>query len=187
MLGLPWWWFHGLESTCQCRGYRSDPWSWKIPNVVGQLSPCITATEARTPRAHALQQKKTPQWEAHTRQPENSPHSPKLEKAGTQQQRSSAAKDKQTNKQKLIKKNYYVTIDENSQLIKFWWAPPCSQSHPNFSFFLYFALKYVAVLMQCLSTPRCSEISGFCFSFFRYLPPSPRRIYLPSHVGCACQ
>ena len=60
MLGLPWW-FHGLESICQGRGYRSDPWSQKIPNAVGQLSPCITATEARVPRAHALLQEKPPQ------------------------------------------------------------------------------------------------------------------------------
>ena len=32
------------------------------------LSPCATTTEARTPRARALQQEKPPQWEAHALQ-----------------------------------------------------------------------------------------------------------------------
>ena len=32
------------------------------------LSPCAATTEARVPRAHALQQEKPPQWEAHTLQ-----------------------------------------------------------------------------------------------------------------------
>ena len=35
------------------------------------------------PRAHALQQEKPPQWEAHTPPLERSPHSPQLEKART--------------------------------------------------------------------------------------------------------
>ena len=37
------------------------------------------------PRAHALQQEKPPQQEAHTKHLESSPHSPQLEKAYTQQ------------------------------------------------------------------------------------------------------
>ena len=32
------------------------------------LSPCTTTTEAHEPRAHAPQQEKPPQWEAHTPQ-----------------------------------------------------------------------------------------------------------------------
>ena len=30
ILGPPWW-LCGKESTCQCRGYRFDGWSGKIP------------------------------------------------------------------------------------------------------------------------------------------------------------
>ena len=39
------------------------------------------------PRAHALQQKKPLQWEAHTPQPESGPHWPQLEKAHVPQWR----------------------------------------------------------------------------------------------------
>ena len=35
---LPWG-SSGLESTCQCRGHGFDPWSGKIPHVMGELSP----------------------------------------------------------------------------------------------------------------------------------------------------
>ena len=37
-----------------------------------QLSPCTTTTEARLPRAHALQQEKPPQWKACATQLESS-------------------------------------------------------------------------------------------------------------------
>ena len=43
-----------------------------------------TTTEAHAPKAHALQQEKPVQWEA---------HAPQLEKARTQQQRPNAAKN----------------------------------------------------------------------------------------------
>ena len=42
----------------------SIPWSGKIPQAAEQLSPCTTTTEARAPRAPALQQEKPPQSEA---------------------------------------------------------------------------------------------------------------------------
>ena len=45
-------------------GHRFELWSGKIPHATEQLSPRATTTEARTPRACALQQEKPPQWEA---------------------------------------------------------------------------------------------------------------------------
>ena len=46
-----------------------NPWSEKIPQVSEQLSPCITNTEARVPRVHALQQEKPLKWETSALQP----------------------------------------------------------------------------------------------------------------------
>ena len=51
-IGLPWW-LSGKESTCQCRRHGFDPWSEKIPHTLGQLSPWVTSTEPRSPRAGA--------------------------------------------------------------------------------------------------------------------------------------
>lgn len=36
----------GGESTCQCRGYRFDPWSGRIPHAMKQLSSCTTTIES---------------------------------------------------------------------------------------------------------------------------------------------
>ena len=55
------------------------------------LSPRI-ATEARAPKARALQQEKPPQREARTSHLESSPSSLQLEKTCAQQQRSSGQK-----------------------------------------------------------------------------------------------
>ena len=33
------------ESACQCRRHEFDPWSGKIPQAAGQLSPCATTIE----------------------------------------------------------------------------------------------------------------------------------------------
>ena len=67
-------WLSGKESLCQRHGF--DPWSRRIPRVVGQLSPCAPAvkpvcpepvrpsSEARVPRARAPQQEKPLQREA---------------------------------------------------------------------------------------------------------------------------
>ena len=43
-MGLPWW-YSGLDSTCQCRGHRFNPWSEMIPHATEQLSPCATTAE----------------------------------------------------------------------------------------------------------------------------------------------
>ncbi|KAJ8798871.1 hypothetical protein J1605_000028 [Eschrichtius robustus] len=44
VIGLPWW-CSGYESACQCRGYRFNLWSRKIPHAAEQLSPCAITTE----------------------------------------------------------------------------------------------------------------------------------------------
>ena len=59
------------------RTHEFDPWSRKIPCAERQLSLGATTTEPMHSRAHAPQQEKPLQWEAHT---------PKLEKAHAQQQ-----------------------------------------------------------------------------------------------------
>ena len=61
-------------------------------HVLQLLSLCATTTEARKPRARALQQEKPPQWEAHEPQQRSSSRLPQLEKAHTQQWRHKAAK-----------------------------------------------------------------------------------------------
>ena len=111
--GLPWW-FSGWESACQCRGHGFDPWSGRFPHVVEQLSPMCHNYWASTlepvshnywvpvlqllkptaPTAHALQQEKLPQWEAHAPQRRTAPTCSKLKKAQEQQQRPSTAKNK---------------------------------------------------------------------------------------------
>ena len=62
---LPWW-FTGWESDCQCRGYRFDPWSGKIPRVIGQQAKghnywaCVLhLLKSAHPRAWALQQRES--------------------------------------------------------------------------------------------------------------------------------
>ena len=37
--------FGGKESASQCRGYRFDPWTGKIPHASEQLSPNVITTE----------------------------------------------------------------------------------------------------------------------------------------------
>ena len=80
-------WHSGQESTCQCRGHWSNPWSRNIPQTEESLSLCTTTTEphskshepqllslcvatteAHTSRACALQKKKPTQWEDHAPQ-----------------------------------------------------------------------------------------------------------------------
>lgn len=46
----------GWEFTFQYKGHRFNPWYEKIPHVTEQLNQWATTTEARTPRAHILQQ-----------------------------------------------------------------------------------------------------------------------------------
>ena len=80
-----------VENPPVCAGDMGlfDPQPGKIPCALGQLSLCITAPEACTPRAIAPQQEKPLQWKAHTLQLECSPCSPLLEKAYSQKQRPS--------------------------------------------------------------------------------------------------
>ena len=82
----------GWQPTCQCRG-----WSRRIPHATGQLSPRAATTEAWVPWAYVWQQKKAPQWEACSLQPERSPHLLQLEKARMQQRRPSAAENLKKN------------------------------------------------------------------------------------------
>ena len=85
-LGLPWW-LSGKESICQCRRHGFDPLSGKIPHAWEQLSPWVATVEwacalepksrnywahvlqllkPGCPKAQALQEEKSPQWEACT-------------------------------------------------------------------------------------------------------------------------
>ena len=60
--------------------------------VLQLLSLSAATTEACMPRAHALQQEKPPQQEAHAPQRRVTSHSPQLDKARAQQRRPNAAK-----------------------------------------------------------------------------------------------
>ena len=59
-----------------------------------QLSPCVTTTEARAPRACAPQQREATAMRSPHTATKSSPHSPQLEKARAQQWRPNAAKSK---------------------------------------------------------------------------------------------
>ena len=61
-----------------CHNYLS---LWSRACVPQLLSSCTTTTEACTPKAHAPQQEKPPQWEACAPWLESGPHSPQLEKS----------------------------------------------------------------------------------------------------------
>ena len=76
-------------------------WVWSLirenSTSRGATKPCEpsrTIAEASLPGVCALQQEKPSQWEAHAPQLGNSPHSPQLEKAHSQQRRPRAANDK---------------------------------------------------------------------------------------------
>ena len=80
MAGIPWR-LSGKESACQSRRHGFKAWSRKIPHALEQLNPStvtiwVCALEPGShnswahvpqlltvPRAHALQQEKSPQWE----------------------------------------------------------------------------------------------------------------------------
>ena len=95
------------------RGHGFDPWFRKIPHATEQLSLCAptakptcpracalqllspraATTEARAPRARALQREATVMRSPRTTM-KSSPCSPQLEKARVQQRRPNAAKNK---------------------------------------------------------------------------------------------
>ena len=127
-LGLPWW-HSGLESACQCKGHRFDPWPGKIPHAMEQPTRHGTTKPVRHNYwACALEPMCHNHWSPHAksscsatreattmRSPhtttKSSPRSPQLEKARTQQQRPNTAKNKnkQINKFILKKKDYSVS------------------------------------------------------------------------------
>ena len=80
-----------------------SPWSRQFPRATEQLRLCVTTPEpafsnywSHEPRAHALQQEQSLQWEA-CAPPLESSASSQLEKALVQQQRLSAANNKEIN------------------------------------------------------------------------------------------
>ena len=82
----------GLESTCQRRKHRCDPWSRMVPYATGQLNPWGTATKASAPQSLCPAAKKPPQWEAHDHSQTAAPtqHSwgkPECSKGGPKQPR----------------------------------------------------------------------------------------------------
>ena len=48
MWGLPWW-PSGQQSACQCRGHEVQSLVREDSTYLGQLSPCVTTTEAQEP------------------------------------------------------------------------------------------------------------------------------------------
>ena len=93
-------WLSGKESAYQCRRYRFDPRSRKIPHATEQLSPCTTTVEACAPRAHDLQQEKPLQWEICTLQLGSNPRRPQLKK--------SLRSNKDPAQPKIKKENYFL-------------------------------------------------------------------------------
>ena len=69
------WWYNRLESACQCRGHKFNPWPRENPHTRDKLSPCTAAAEP------VLQT-----WGVAATEPQ-------LEKACTQQPRPSATKN----------------------------------------------------------------------------------------------
>ena len=64
---------------CNARDTKVNPWSWRSPHALEQLSPCAATAEA-TPRAH-VPQEQPPLGEACAPQLESGPCSWHLEKA----------------------------------------------------------------------------------------------------------
>ena len=93
---LPWW-SSGWESTCQCRGYRFDLWSWNISQATEQPSPCATTTKHTSSRGHA---REAPTKRNRSTATRGQPRMPQLDKAHAQQQRPKAAKNKYKKKKK---------------------------------------------------------------------------------------
>ena len=97
---LPWW-FNGKESACQCKQETwvqsliwGDPICREGTMLMPNYWPCapeprshnywvhvLQLPKPKSPRAHALQQEKPPQWTAGTEQLESSPSLRQLEKS----------------------------------------------------------------------------------------------------------
>jgi len=76
------------------KGTRVWSLAQEDPTCLGAAKPIGHNYWSGTPKAHARQWEKPPQWEAWALQLESSPHSPQLEKAHRQQWRPSTAKKK---------------------------------------------------------------------------------------------
>ena len=76
------------------KGTRVWSLAQEDPTCLGAAKPIGHNYGSGTPKAHAQQWEKPPQWEAWALQLESSPHSPQLEKAHRQQWRPSTAKKK---------------------------------------------------------------------------------------------
>ena len=93
------------DPTCRGAAYPVHHNYWILCSRAREpqlLSLCATTTEAREPRAPALQQEKLLQWEACTQQGRVAPPLPQLEKACGQQQRPNTAKNQSINQFKKI-------------------------------------------------------------------------------------
>ena len=111
LTGLPWW-SSGEEFACQCGGHGFNTWSGKNPTCRWTPKPmrhnywaCAAATEARKPRAHALQQEKPPKCETTHQNKKNILYLPRVEKACVWQWRHSTAK-----KMKKFKKKENIPL-----------------------------------------------------------------------------
>lgn len=92
---------------------RVDPWPGRTPHASEHLA---HAPQLRNlcSRARAPQQEKPPQWKARTPQLERHPCFPQLERAYTQQQSPSTAKNKSVNKIIFLKIVSIVTLESKS-------------------------------------------------------------------------
>ena len=93
--GLPWW-FSGKESACQCRRYKFDSWSMKIPHAAEQLSPRATTTEPVLYHPGAATREATAMRSSHTATRQQPPLTATREKP-VQQWRPSTVKKKINN------------------------------------------------------------------------------------------
>ena len=112
------------DSTCQCRRHRSDPCSGKITHAVEWLShapqllslcsriwepqllsPRAATTEAHDPKSPYSTTREATTTRDQARQPESSPHSPRLEKSPCQ-----ATKTQHSQKwnKEIFLKNKYI-------------------------------------------------------------------------------
>ena len=137
------WWANGLKEPPASAGGGFDPWSGKIPQVVGQLSPHTTITEpvlwnlgATTAEAlePALRNRRSPCKGVHTAQ---------LEKARLQQGRPNAAKNKWIKNSYNFNINYFFTKKLSKVTLEFFFFNCLS------SFLLFITLQLL--LRQALN------------------------------------
>ena len=121
------------DSTC---------WGIAEPGFHIYWSPCA--------RVRALQQEKPLQWEAHLPQLESRPCSPQLKTAHAQQQRSSAARNKQTNIFKNLNKSRDIPCSwvENLNNLKMSIFPKLRSSQSKSQHSVYFFVKLYRTILK---------------------------------------